>query len=501
MERNTKRIIAIVVVIALAGAGIGVGVWYLLQPEENPYHYPGLTEKPSLDQTLKIGVLDDAYWTGPHTYTGAYLAAMDINTFGGLNISGKTYYVGLVFEDTREVYFDYDSAKAAALRMLAHDPDALLGGFRSEVFMTYVSTMMDLEAPYFICGCATDAICQEWLGNPATRAEFKYIFRIMPPNNARMAYGLAKFYNHFLIPDIETKKLGGRPINNLTIIHEDMLWTFQMKEVLVEELAAFNPYLSEANISVEVIPSITPEPAWFDAKWTYIKDPAQGGNPPLVINIISSGTTGLAFGASYGSNQPECLIAGINVMAQTHYYQAATGNLSMYEISTNSFLPINQSDYSLEWQARFTATATDLKAAGVTPMYSAMGGWDAVNHLANVTERIGTINGDAIVAELEKYNATNPHIPVRGRTTGVKPNYWSSLTTRVAFDANHDYMLGDGSYAQRFWPYMSMIQWQRINATAYHVVAIPTWGYNITVYDYWVPANKKNTYQYPPWWV
>lgn len=497
MERKTKRIIAIVLVIALAGAGIGVGVWWVLRPEENPYLYPGLGEQRPLAETLKVGVLDDAYWTGKHTYTGAYLAAEDINVAGGLSIGGKTYYVGLVFEDTQEVYFNYDAAKAAALRMVAHDPDMLLGGFRSEVFMTYVSTMMELKVPYFICGCATDAICQDWLGNPFTRPQFKYLFRIMPPNNARMAHGLSMFYNHFLIPDIEAKKLGGNRVNNITIIHEDMLWTTAMKNVFLTELGAYNPYLSASNITVKIIPAITPEPAWFDATWADIK----AENPPLVINIISSGTTGLEFGKSYGRNTPNCLIAGINVMAQTNYYQYLTGNNSMYEISTNSFAPVNQSDYSLAWQARYTATDTGLKAAGETPMYSAMGGWDGVNLVANVTERIGTIDGDAIVAELEKFNVTNPHIPVRGRTTGVKPNYWSSLSIQFAFDANHDYLLGDGSPSQWYFPYMTIIQWQRISPTAYHVVVVPTWGYNYTVYDKWMPLNKKADYQYPPWWV
>jgi len=33
MERNTKRIVAIVLVVVIAGAGTGVGAWFFLSPQ------------------------------------------------------------------------------------------------------------------------------------------------------------------------------------------------------------------------------------------------------------------------------------------------------------------------------------------------------------------------------------------------------------------------------------------------------------------------------------
>ena len=138
MEKTTKRIIAIAIIVTIASAGIGAGVWWILLPEEekeqltNPYEYPGLASKPPLAQTLKIGLLDGMGFTGAYSWGGAWIAAKDINELGGVDIGGTTYYIGLIREDTNEHAYDYDTATAAAIKMVEHNPHAILGGFRSD---------------------------------------------------------------------------------------------------------------------------------------------------------------------------------------------------------------------------------------------------------------------------------------------------------------------------------------------------------------------------------
>jgi hypothetical protein len=204
MERSTKRIVAIVLVIAIAGAGIGVGIWYFTLPEAavNPYTYPGLTEKPPLSQTIKIGILDDMAQTGIFSYYGAVLSASQINGGGGIDINGTTYYIGLVNEDTKEASYDNDAAVAAAIKMVEYAPHAVLGGFRSETFQIYIQRIMEADIPFMITGSATTEFLQEWVGNPVTHEFYQWLFRCMPINSHHLGEHLSYLLTESIVPNI-----------------------------------------------------------------------------------------------------------------------------------------------------------------------------------------------------------------------------------------------------------------------------------------------------------
>ena len=135
MEKLTKRIIAIVIIAGL-GVGGGLAAWYfLLTPVGVKYETPGVTGVSS-DRMIKIGVLGDTKrTTGEGAWQGAWLAAYEINTAGGIDVGGETYYIGLISEDTDEEnpYLDVTKGVAAAQKIIEVDEaEFLLGGFRTE---------------------------------------------------------------------------------------------------------------------------------------------------------------------------------------------------------------------------------------------------------------------------------------------------------------------------------------------------------------------------------
>ncbi|GAG11456.1 unnamed protein product, partial [marine sediment metagenome] len=108
MEKLTKRILAIALV-AVIGTGIGVGAWYfLLAPGAGDYVWtaadaPGAPAGTPASQIIKIGCAGDTgEIQGDANYEGAWFAAKTINEAGGVNVSGTTYYFGVVKEDTDE---------------------------------------------------------------------------------------------------------------------------------------------------------------------------------------------------------------------------------------------------------------------------------------------------------------------------------------------------------------------------------------------------------------
>jgi len=394
MERNTKRIIAIIAVLAVAGTGIGVGVWYVLQPEANPYEYPGLTGQKPLDQTIKIGVLDGMEFTGAYSWGGAYVAAEAINEGGGVEIGGKTYWVGLVREDTKESLYEYDTATAATIRMIEHKPHAILGGFRSEVFSTYIDRVMTAKIPFMITGAATTEFCQEWVRD--AYPFYKYLFRDMPINSDHLGEHLGHLLPNYIIPEIEDHQ--GKPVDSVRIVHEEIMWTTRIKDELIVIL---NSTVGAENITTSLIGT-----DWtateFQGLWGNIKS---SGNQ-LVVPIISDATHGIMFGSFYNALKPNCTVAGINVVAQIEQlYWPYTAGACVYEVTTHGIAYVNFTERTHPFYDRF------VELFGPTigsPLYCSIGGADAVNLFVEAI-----VNGESfaaldIVAELEKFNATNP---------------------------------------------------------------------------------------------
>jgi branched-chain amino acid transport system substrate-binding protein len=474
MERNTKRIIAIVAILAVAGAGIGIGVWWVTLPSAatNPFEYPGLDEKPPLSRTIKIGVLDDMSQTGIFSSVGAKLSAGAINAGGGIDIDGVTYYIGIVTEDTKEASYDNDAAIAAATKMVEYGPHAVLGGFRSETFEVYIQRVMEADIPFMITGSATTEFCQDWLGSPGTRDFYKWLFRCMPINSEHLGEHLSYLLVNEIIPNITAYQ--GFPVDDVKIVYEDLIWTADIKDLVLHELnKSFPNRLGPSNVSSQLIPKRGSLGGWeatdFQNLWTNI----DSDGTQLVVPIISDMPYGFQFSAPYNTTKPDCLIAGINVAAQTSYHWSQTGGGCVYEITTHAIAYVNFTERSIPWYDTF------VNATGIAPIYTGIGGSDAVNLFAHAIEQGQSLTNLDIVKELEKINETNPF-------PGI--NAW------IGFDENHDVLetipgVRDGFFSV---PYRQ-----------YHpdgsLPLIPC--ADLYDWDSMVPLTSKSSLVYPDWWT
>ncbi|TFF89858.1 MAG: hypothetical protein EU548_05985 [Promethearchaeota archaeon] len=474
MERNVKRIIAIIAILAVAGAGIGVGVWFVLQPEPNPYDYPGLDGQKPLDQTIKIGVLDDMSATGIFSYYGAYLSAAQINALGGIDIGGTAYYIGLVSEDTKEASYDNDAAIAAAETMISYKPHAILGGFRSETFQVYIQRVMEADIPYMVTGCATTEFLQDWLGTNATREYYQWLFRCMPLNSQHLGEHLSYLLTEQVIPNITTYQ--GAPVDNVYLVYEDLIWTAEIAQMVKDALNASYPqYLGSANVSSQLIPRRGGIGGWtqgdFETLWTTI-DSAES---QLVVPIISDLEYGAWFSTPYNTTKPDCLIAGINVNAQTGGHWDSTGGGCEYEITTHAVAYVNLTERTLPFMDGFQA------AVGIPPIYTGIGGADAMNLFAAAIENAQSTTNTDIVAELEKFNYTNP---------------FPGIAANLGFDENHDVLavypddpLTAGFFAVPYRQYHPDSSLPLIPAG------------DLYDWDTLAPASSKSEIIFPTWWI
>jgi len=444
MKSTTKRIVAIALV-AVIGIGIGVGVWYfLLTPEggvtTNPYTYPGLEpEKKPLDRTIKLGLLDDMSWSGAGCWQGAYIAARRINEAGGVTIGGNTYWVGLVVEDTKEAAYDFDTATAAAHTMVGHNPNAVMGGFRSEVFGVYHDIVMAAELPFLITGTATEDWCKVRVGN--FYDFYKYTFRLGPLNNKRMGVIIGNLLNSRIIANVSNHV--GYPVQNITIVYENLMWTADVMGTFISTIQSKNPGIT---MTTEPIPAggLAYD---FDALWGRIL--ASGTN--LIVPIISDPAVGGQFGGRYNIYQPEALICGINVLAQFDVYMEATWNPTfsvygaMYEVTSHGYAFVNLTSTLLDFLEEYQAEW------GSEPIYTTMNGYNAVTLIVDeMVDANAVLNSDQIVTALEAYSNYTA--------------YYEGINTWVGFDEFHDILPQDAIHGQG-WGENIFRQWQPLNGS------------------------------------
>ncbi len=502
MESSTKRIIAIVLIIGIAaGIGIPLGIIYLGGEEAavNPYIYPGLEpEQKPLSRTIKFGLLDDMSWSGLGAWQGAYIAARRINEAGGVTIGGDTYWVGLVAEDTKEAAYDFDTATDAANTMIGHKPNAIFGGFRSEVFSVYHDIVMAAEIPLLITGTATEDWCKVRVGG--FYDFYKYTFRLGPLNNKRMGVVIGNYINSRLIGNI-TDHIG-YPVNNITIVYENLMWTADVLGQVVSTVKAVHPAMV---FSTEPIPAggLAYD---FDALWGRLS----AANTHLIVPIISDPAVGGQFGARYNLYQPEALVAGINVLAQFDVYMEAVGTWptygvygAMYEITSHGFSYTNTTDELLPFLEEYQLEY------GVAPIYTTMNGFNAIELIVDEFVAADAIlTSDEIVTALEMYDYSNSY---------------QAVNQLIGFDEFHDIMPQNGTL-EYGWGENQFRQWQPLNLSNpyqqyyYSAPLIPGWYYGneslgifdsltgpLSAVEYPTIGGKpieayKNAIMFPYWW-
>lgn len=465
MEKLTKRIIAIVIIAGL-GVGGGLAAWYfLLTPVGVKYETPGVTGVSS-NRMIKIGVLGDTKrTTGEGAWQGAWLAAYEINTAGGIDVGGETYYIGLISEDTDEEnpYLDVTKGVAAAQKIIEVDEaEFLLGGFRTESLKAYIEVVMDKHKIFMGTGAATDYFCENVKSYPN---RYKTFFRCMPINSTELGNQLNKYIAYLTkvaMPVAAWQQLnwsapgtkGSLNITQIGILREDLDWTLPI-------IAGLNASIY-AGLGITVVHEIAAPPTAgvtdFQAYWAQME--AKGAQ--VVLPLFSAAGGSAIMMKEYGISKPKCLVCGIDVGAQVDTFWDDTVGGCEYEIL---FQPVMDTNKTALTQAHYKNYIGNFSHE---PVYTASGSYDAVYLIAYAIEDSQSFNYLDVATSLEGLNTTNPFIGAMGH---------------LAFNNNHD-LVGGYPYG-----YTLFAQWQA-NATK---VCLPTRWDDPPVAPFWGTINL-----YPP---
>ncbi|MFW9822339.1 MAG: ABC transporter substrate-binding protein [Candidatus Thorarchaeota archaeon] len=391
MESLTKRILAIVLIVVI-GVGIGVGAWFFLGGE-GTYAWsaadcPGAPSDITADQIIKVGIIGDTErLQGEGSLQGALLAAEEINTAGGVDVNGTTYYIGIVSENSDEAnpILDTSVAVRAAKKLIEYyRVDYASGGFRTEAGLAYQDLWMDAKIIFWNTGAATAALTAKVLSD---YAKYKYFFQPSPTNTTALAINLISLI-------IGTAKVlnATMPTHNITrfsFMREDLAWTAGFASIMTSALENNTSYnLTFTGEDIAFPQDVTP--VEMESHWTTIDN----AHTQIVIPIIS-GSAGLTFATSYGDSKPKCVPIGINVLAQDADFSIDTSDRCNYSVTLESVFETNKTSKTLPfWYAYETKWST-------TPVYTATGTYDAIYQLEWALENGLSFDPDDIVTQLE----------------------------------------------------------------------------------------------------
>ncbi|QZT33589.1 ABC transporter substrate-binding protein [Caldalkalibacillus thermarum TA2.A1] len=404
-------------------------------------------EAPATDQgqesngePIKIGVAGPMEFViGEHHWKGAEMARDEINEAGGVQIGDTFHPIELVKIDTNETLNVTDAVTALERAITVDGVDYLVGGFRSEAVLAMQEVAVENEKIFIVAGAGHPGITER-VGEDYDK--FKYTFRVTPINSNYM--GQVSFLLLAEAARVMAEELGLEDIK-VALLIEQAAWADPVVEAAQQVIPS---------MGMEVTGVFRPSPVATDV--TSELTGIENSGAHIIFTILSS-PVGVTFAQQWGELEIPAAVVGINAEAQNEEFWEATHGYAEYIMKLNTYAPeVHITDQTVDFYQRFR------ERYGMGPLYSA-GTYDAIYILKEAIERAGTLENDAVIAELEETDYTG-------------------AAGRVVFDENHDVTWGPG--------YVTSLGTQWVDGK---VVGVWPNGWEGVTYD------GIETYRIPPW--
>jgi len=335
------------------------------------------------EDEIKIGVIGPmAYPQGKHHWYGAQLAAEEINDQGGILVGDEWYQIKLVKVESNEILSVPDAASAMDMAITRDKVDFVIGGFRTEAVFAMQDVAMDYETIFLGCGASAVELCTRVTDD---YDRYKYWFRVTPINGTYLGT-VALLLVQMVAEEVRTEL--GIEVPKVAVLAEQAVWVEPLVEAAYDKL----PDLA----GIEVIGEWRPSPTASEVTAELSAIEASGAH---IIFTAISGPVGIPYARQWGELEIPAASVGINVEAQSEGFWDATGGKGNYETTMNTYAPgVHMTDETIPFVERF------VELAGELPTYTA-DTYSAIQILRAAIERAGTLDSDAVVAELEKTSA------------------------------------------------------------------------------------------------
>lgn len=359
-------------------------------------------EPASKAEVIRVAVAGPmAFIQGEHHWMGAEMAAEEINKAGGVKVGDQDYKIELIKVDTNELISVSDAATAVERAITEQKADFITGTIRTEAALAIQDVAMDYKKIFMVAGASfiglADKVKEDY-------DRYKYWFRVSPINGNLLAQTTL-----LLLQDV------GKVLQEELNIEKPKVAMIFEKAQAGDALAAAAQQVVPS-FGMEIVGVWRPSPTATDltAELSAIKD--SGAH---IIYTYFSAASGVPYAKQWGELQIPAVSVGINVEAQAEGFMSATSGKGNYEYTLNTYAPVEITEKTLPFYNKF------MERNGQFPTYNAGGTYDSLYILKEAIERAGTLDQDAIVAEMEKTDTI-------------------STIGRFVFDEKHDVTWGPG---------------------------------------------------------
>ena len=335
---------------------------------------------------IKIGVIGPMnFLQGQGHWNGATMAAEEINAAGGVKVGDKQLKIKLVKADSNE-FLSMTDATNAMERIITRDKvDFLVGGFRTEAVLAMQDIAMDYKKIFIGCGAADDLLCKR-VADDYDR--YRYWFRGTPFKSSLL--GRTTFIHVATVAGLMRAKLGiAKP--KVAIVMEKQAWVEKI-------LAAAKQVIPKMGMEVVGIW----QPSQTAADVTAELSAIQSAGADIIFTAFSA-SVGVTFAKQCNELKIPAMMVGINVEAQKDGFHEATGGMSDYVMTMNTYARgVEINDLTTPFITSYIAKY------GETPTYTA-DTYSAIKHsLVPAIEEAGSLDPEKIIPIMESSERVVP---------------------------------------------------------------------------------------------
>jgi len=331
------------------------------------------------DRTITFGVCGPLqYKTGENMVIAAKMAVDEINSAGGVSLSGEEYKIKLVKADSNE-YQSVTDAVSAITRLATVDKARfIMAGIRSEATMAQQEVMADNR--FILLG--TQAVHPNLTGLVAQNYDkYKYFFRVQYINVVHFGPLYNAFFN---VVKREFEKIGiEKP--RVALQMEKAQWADALVELGKKNLPELGFEIVRIGRHSPTAVDLTSELASVRALGAHV---VFSGMPGPSGHVLSKQIKEL--------NIPVLEVATSGSVGEKKHWEVTDGGCN-YQINLAPMGPVELTPKSMPFWNNLLKEANEYASCG-----AAVGAYDSVYILKDAIERAGTLNTDAVVAALEK---------------------------------------------------------------------------------------------------
>lgn len=333
----------------------------------------------SIDLKIGIGIPGPMkFMPGEQLWRGATLAADEINAAGGIKVKGLKYKIELIKQDTNEMLSVSDAVNALEKLITVDKVNFLVGGFRSEAVLAMQEIMASHRILFIGTGGAVHISLNERVAQNYDK--YKYWFRVSAINSMYM--GASNFAQLDSVKAAVTKELGIKT-PKVAILCEKALWVDPIVKAAEDKFP---------KMGMEVVGVWRPSPLSTDLTAELSGIRAAGTH---LIFVMLTGPVGVVFSRQWGELQIPAAPAGSNIEGMSKRHWGATGGMCEYEATWQWYGGVAITEKTIPFFDKY------LKEFGDYPTHPSAT-YDGIYVLKEAIERAGTLETDAVLAELEK---------------------------------------------------------------------------------------------------